>query len=82
MTRRPPGRPCHAGGDAYLERARCPRLHSGGKARALRRVPPRHHRHAPRGSPTVRSRLIEHGVASHDIQYEVLGPDLWQADLD
>ncbi|MEV5078097.1 globin domain-containing protein [Streptomyces sp. NPDC056159] len=30
----------------------------------------------------VRSRLIEHGVAPHDIQYEVFGPDLWQADLD
>lgn len=30
----------------------------------------------------VRSRLIEQGVAPHDIQYEVFGPDLWQADLD
>jgi nitric oxide dioxygenase len=30
----------------------------------------------------VRSRLIEHGVAAQDIQYEVFGPDLWQADLD
>ncbi|TWV35860.1 hemin transporter [Streptomyces misionensis] len=30
----------------------------------------------------VRGRLIEHGVAPHDIQYEVFGPDLWQADLD
>ncbi|MGY3205313.1 globin domain-containing protein [Streptomyces sp. TE5632] len=30
----------------------------------------------------VRSRLIEHGVAPRDIQYEVFGPDLWQADLD
>jgi len=31
---------------------------------------------------SVRSRLIEHGVAPQDIQYEVFGPDLWQADLD
>ncbi|MGW3498733.1 hypothetical protein [Streptomyces sp. NPDC001020] len=31
---------------------------------------------------SVRSRLIEHGVAPRDIQYEVFGPDLWQADLD
>jgi nitric oxide dioxygenase len=30
----------------------------------------------------VRSRLLERGVAPHDIQYEVFGPDLWQADLD
>lgn len=30
----------------------------------------------------VRSRLIERGVAARDIQYEVFGPDLWQADLD
>ncbi|MCX4538777.1 globin domain-containing protein [Streptomyces sp. NPDC002596] len=30
----------------------------------------------------VRSRLIEQGVAPRDIQYEVFGPDLWQADLD
>jgi nitric oxide dioxygenase len=30
----------------------------------------------------VRSRLIERGVAPRDIQYEVFGPDLWQADLD
>ncbi|MGV9356423.1 globin domain-containing protein [Streptomyces misionensis] len=30
----------------------------------------------------VRGRLIEHGAAPHDIQYEVFGPDLWQADLD
>ncbi|MFF9126693.1 hypothetical protein ACF09J_26000 [Streptomyces sp. NPDC014889] len=30
----------------------------------------------------VRSRLIEHGVAPHDIQYEVFGPDPWQADVD
>ncbi|WNE95291.1 FAD-binding oxidoreductase [Streptomyces luomodiensis] len=29
----------------------------------------------------VRSRLIDSGVAPHDIQYEVFGPDLWQADL-
>jgi nitric oxide dioxygenase len=28
----------------------------------------------------VRSRLIERGVAPRDIQYEVFGPDLWQAD--
>ena len=27
-------------------------------------------------------RVIEWGVAPADIQYEVLGPDLWQADLD
>jgi nitric oxide dioxygenase len=30
----------------------------------------------------VRSALIERGVAARDIQYEVFGPDLWQADLD
>ena len=30
----------------------------------------------------VRSALIERGVAPTDIQYEVFGPDLWQADLD
>jgi nitric oxide dioxygenase len=30
----------------------------------------------------VRSALIERGVGPRDIQYEVFGPDLWQADLD
>ena len=30
----------------------------------------------------MRSALIEQGVAPRDIQYEVFGPDLWQADLD
>jgi len=30
----------------------------------------------------VRSQLVERGVAPRDIQYEVFGPDLWQADLD
>jgi nitric oxide dioxygenase len=30
----------------------------------------------------VRSALIERGTAPRDIQYEVFGPDLWQADLD
>ncbi|GIF03920.1 globin domain-containing protein [Actinoplanes siamensis] len=30
----------------------------------------------------VRSRLIDRGVAARDIQYEVFGPDLWQADTD
>ncbi|GAA4707326.1 FAD-binding oxidoreductase [Pseudonocardia yuanmonensis] len=30
----------------------------------------------------VRSTLIERGVAPSEIQYEVFGPDLWQADLD
>ena len=30
----------------------------------------------------VRSGLLERGVAPRDIQYEVFGPDLWQADLD
>ena len=30
----------------------------------------------------VRSRLLERGVPPQDIQYEVFGPDLWQADLD
>jgi nitric oxide dioxygenase len=30
----------------------------------------------------VRTSLIERGVAPRDIQYEVFGPDLWQADLD
>ncbi|MCV2490882.1 FAD-binding oxidoreductase [Geodermatophilus sp. YIM 151500] len=29
----------------------------------------------------IRSALIERGVAAQDIQYEVFGPDLWQADL-
>ena len=29
----------------------------------------------------VRSALIERGIAAQDIQYEVFGPDLWQADL-
>jgi nitric oxide dioxygenase len=28
----------------------------------------------------VHSNLIERGVAAHDIQYEVFGPDLWHAD--
>ena len=30
----------------------------------------------------LRSALIERGVAPKDIQYEVFGPDLWQADFD
>ena len=30
----------------------------------------------------VRSALIDRGVKPRDIQYEVFGPDLWQADLD
>ncbi|MEU6575734.1 FAD-binding oxidoreductase [Streptomyces sp. NPDC046805] len=30
----------------------------------------------------VRTKLLERGVAPEDIQYEVFGPDLWQADLD
>ncbi|MFB7293954.1 globin domain-containing protein [Actinacidiphila glaucinigra] len=30
----------------------------------------------------LRSQLLKRGVAPHDIQYEVFGPDLWQADLD
>ena len=30
----------------------------------------------------VRSALIDRGTAPRDIQYEVFGPDLWQADLD
>jgi nitric oxide dioxygenase len=30
----------------------------------------------------VRTALIERGVPARDIQYEVFGPDLWQADLD
>ncbi|MBD7996476.1 hemin transporter [Arthrobacter sp. Sa2CUA1] len=29
----------------------------------------------------IRSALIERGVAAQDIQYEVFGPDLWQADV-
>jgi nitric oxide dioxygenase len=29
----------------------------------------------------VRSALVDRGVAARDIQYEVFGPDLWQADL-
>jgi nitric oxide dioxygenase len=30
----------------------------------------------------VRSALVERGVSPADIQYEVFGPDLWQADLE
>lgn len=30
----------------------------------------------------VRGKLLERGVPASDIQYEVFGPDLWQADLD
>ena len=30
----------------------------------------------------LRSALVDRGVAPRDIQYEVFGPDLWQADLD
>ena len=30
----------------------------------------------------IRGALIERGVPAQDIQYEVFGPDLWQADLD
>ncbi|SFL80003.1 globin domain-containing protein [Geodermatophilus ruber] len=30
----------------------------------------------------VRSTLIDRGVSTQDIQYEVFGPDLWQADAD
>jgi nitric oxide dioxygenase len=30
----------------------------------------------------VRGALLDRGVAAADIQYEVFGPDLWQADLD
>ena len=30
----------------------------------------------------VRSALLERGVPPEDIQYEVFGPDLWQADFD
>jgi nitric oxide dioxygenase len=30
----------------------------------------------------IRSALIERGVAAQDIQYEVFGPDLWQADFE
>ena len=30
----------------------------------------------------VRSALIDRGTAPRDIQYEVFGPDLWQADAD
>jgi nitric oxide dioxygenase len=28
----------------------------------------------------VRSALIDRGVPARDVQYEVFGPDLWQAD--
>jgi nitric oxide dioxygenase len=28
----------------------------------------------------VRNALIERGVPSQDIQYEVFGPELWEAD--
>jgi nitric oxide dioxygenase len=31
---------------------------------------------------SVRSALIGRGVAARDIQYEVFGPDLWQADAE
>ncbi|WP_436535112.1 globin domain-containing protein [Actinoplanes sp. HUAS TT8] len=31
---------------------------------------------------TVRGTLLERGVAPRDIQYEMFGPDLWQADTD
>jgi nitric oxide dioxygenase len=31
---------------------------------------------------SIRSALIERGVPAHDIQYEVFGPDLWQADAE
>jgi nitric oxide dioxygenase len=31
---------------------------------------------------SVRSALIERGVTARDIQYEVFGPDLWQADIE
>ena len=30
----------------------------------------------------IRSVLLDRGVAPADIQYEVFGPDLWQADTD
>jgi nitric oxide dioxygenase len=30
----------------------------------------------------IRSGLLQHGVPPEDIQYEVFGPDLWQADLE
>lgn len=30
----------------------------------------------------VRAALLERGIPAHDIQYEVFGPDLWQADAD
>ncbi|MCF6736104.1 globin domain-containing protein [Blastococcus sp. KM273129] len=30
----------------------------------------------------LRSRLMDRGIPPKDIQYEVFGPDLWQADLD
>ena len=29
----------------------------------------------------VRSALIERGIPPRDVQYEVFGPDLWQADF-
>jgi len=29
----------------------------------------------------IRSALIDRGVPARDIQYEVFGPDLWQADF-
>jgi nitric oxide dioxygenase len=29
----------------------------------------------------VRSALLDRGVPAQDVQYEVFGPDLWQADL-
>jgi nitric oxide dioxygenase len=30
---------------------------------------------------SVRTALLDRGVPPRDVQYEVFGPDLWQADL-
>ena len=59
----------HAGRDEPRRRASCPttrRTTCAARCRSCRRV---------------RSALIDRGVPARDIQYEVFGPDLWQADL-
>ena len=44
--------------------------------------PAYHLRRPVRFMQAVRSALIARGVAPRDIQYEVFGPDLWQADYE
>ena len=60
----------HAGHDGPRRRSTCP-------------TTPRYYLCGPLPfMQAVRSALIERGVPPRDIQYEVFGPDLWQADLD